>query len=480
MTQKRRASLFDKLKSKYSDSFRNPAPPTLPKQAHSIWELRPSEDEPDGYVLTRKREERAVDLGSPRQHTASTECKCPNQLTVGMRGAIVRSGQLMPVIVLKMDNQGNVELEDEDGGVMPATEDELLTEPGGCQCGPECQCCEESAVASDLLAPGMFDGPMGCDGGEGGLFDVDLDGGDEGDESEEETEEYSDEDALDSNGDGEFYSPDEGSEDESAEHEDEESEGEESEDASTDVSSGDEQKEFTIKIHRAVRRAIRQPLPRNVPMRNHVVTEDGKTTQFDSYSAWGKDVLVDEDFTSSNGVPVSSGTRWTVEGISNPSSPSAQVRLVSTDAHGDGDDVILVPQEHFKTYFHSAPAVGKRNIDSPYDSSVDGDGDTRGLFEDGGSPQGLPSEEMTSDLPMPEKPSRFTRRELAEGLNSPAGLPTGRYSRPSVSDRLTNMDRGGPRPPTPTITPRGPSVSNSTDGAMEDAFDFSRITPRKR
>jgi hypothetical protein len=42
------------------------------KEAHTIWELRASEDEDEGFVLTRKREERDASM-RPEHKTATTQ-----------------------------------------------------------------------------------------------------------------------------------------------------------------------------------------------------------------------------------------------------------------------------------------------------------------------------------------------------------------------------------------------------------------------
>lgn len=115
------------------------------RQGHVIWELRGAEDEEGGYVLTRKREERAVDLrGRSAARTASAkdpECsvntadkvvfgKCPSCLWVGQRVAFIKGGQVLPVIIIEMpaDGDTSAKVEDEAGQQMRAPLDMIVTD----------------------------------------------------------------------------------------------------------------------------------------------------------------------------------------------------------------------------------------------------------------------------------------------------------------------------------------------------------------
>lgn len=99
------------------------------KAGHTIWELRGAEDEEGGYVLTRKHEERAVDM---RSHTASTQdrrqagsasrptrASTPKyaSLRKGQKSLLIRQGQVHPVIVIEVhEDDGAAMLQDEMGG----------------------------------------------------------------------------------------------------------------------------------------------------------------------------------------------------------------------------------------------------------------------------------------------------------------------------------------------------------------------------
>lgn len=119
------------------------------RNAHSIWELRASEDDPGGYYLVRKREERAVDLRDDLPKTASqnTETRVDRHLCVGMKVSLVRQGQILPVIVLTVED-GSATVKSEDSEMetqsnidtvhLITPEDLLIMDDENC--GAECHC----------------------------------------------------------------------------------------------------------------------------------------------------------------------------------------------------------------------------------------------------------------------------------------------------------------------------------------------------
>ena len=80
------------------------------RDAHSVWELRSAEDSEGGYVLTRKREERAVDLVKNPVEASAKESDpvvfgmCPSCLKIGSRVAWIKDGQVVPVIVVNVED----------------------------------------------------------------------------------------------------------------------------------------------------------------------------------------------------------------------------------------------------------------------------------------------------------------------------------------------------------------------------------------
>lgn len=119
--------------------------------AHHIWDLRPADDEQGGYVVARKREERAVDL-------RKASALCPHRL-------LVKNGQVTPVTINirlhdadeELEGLDQEALEDEmeaDFGEDELLEDEMLEDPS---------MLEEKALAPgepglpEVAAPGLED-----------------------------------------------------------------------------------------------------------------------------------------------------------------------------------------------------------------------------------------------------------------------------------------------------------------------------------
>lgn len=129
------------------------------RQGHVIWELRAAEDSDGGYVLTRKREERAVDLreatreaktagagaststsangclscrGTRRARSlypAVTAMAAPagTRLTVGSPALFIRNGQASPVVVINVNQKDETaEVQDDQGDSFESPLDMLL------------------------------------------------------------------------------------------------------------------------------------------------------------------------------------------------------------------------------------------------------------------------------------------------------------------------------------------------------------------
>lgn len=123
-------------------------------QGHIIWELRGAEDEEGGYVLTRKREERAVDLRTKAaEHLDScsdfavekTATRCPSCLWVGQAVHLVKQGQVFSAIVVELPPDGftDVNVQDELGDVQQVPLDMVVTDlPAQMQESEVCACCE--------------------------------------------------------------------------------------------------------------------------------------------------------------------------------------------------------------------------------------------------------------------------------------------------------------------------------------------------
>lgn len=104
------------------------------REGHSIWELRGAEDEEGGYLLTRKREERAVDMRPGFTETAEkiekkAVSRCASCLPAGTSALFIKNGQAMPVIIIQVpEGEDEAEVEDEVGQRMPAPLDMLVTD----------------------------------------------------------------------------------------------------------------------------------------------------------------------------------------------------------------------------------------------------------------------------------------------------------------------------------------------------------------
>lgn len=124
------------------------------RQGHAVWELRIAEDGQGGYVLTRKREERLVDL---RDNPKTASCASCSHSLLGRRVAVIRNGQAVPMLVIKIDRGGPggqemATVQDENGMMTEEPSaamidvddaDESLDEPHGahnCDCDRGCTC----------------------------------------------------------------------------------------------------------------------------------------------------------------------------------------------------------------------------------------------------------------------------------------------------------------------------------------------------
>lgn len=170
------------------------------RKGHSIWELRAAEDDEGGYVLTRKREEMSVDLRDDAQtrsasargkKTASTTSTqehvigCRTCWNVGRRVAMIKSGQVVPVLMISLNQDGQAQVETMDGA-QETVEPEMLLEEAvggddgapddlevievggdslaadedanveigtGCDCDRGCSCPCHSGVGRDPMVP---------------------------------------------------------------------------------------------------------------------------------------------------------------------------------------------------------------------------------------------------------------------------------------------------------------------------------------
>lgn len=116
------------------------------RRGHAVWELRAAEDALGGYVLTRRTEERAVDL---REHPATIERERTATLRVGQRVAAVVRGQVMPAIVMSLDPMGgaSVELRMQTGDTESVPSD-LITDDDDGTCNHECcECASRGSMA---------------------------------------------------------------------------------------------------------------------------------------------------------------------------------------------------------------------------------------------------------------------------------------------------------------------------------------------
>lgn len=144
------------------------------RQGHAIWELRAAEDEQGGYVLTRKREERAVDLRDDKiasvtestTKTAATTCtcycSCASGLVIGQKVAYVVNGQMIPVVVISIgENEAQVVTDDVDDAtnetgphLMSAPLDMLLPDAFGAALSSYDTCGQDNMV--DELSEANF------------------------------------------------------------------------------------------------------------------------------------------------------------------------------------------------------------------------------------------------------------------------------------------------------------------------------------
>jgi hypothetical protein len=105
------------------------------RQGHAIWELRGAEDEDGGYVLARRREERAVDMRPVVSTSATSEVRqavsrCASCLLAGTPAMLIKQGQIVPVIVIETKGD-EAKVEDEKGEQSMAPLDMLLDALGG-------------------------------------------------------------------------------------------------------------------------------------------------------------------------------------------------------------------------------------------------------------------------------------------------------------------------------------------------------------
>lgn len=143
------------------------------RRGHSIWELRAAEDDDGGYVLTRKHEERAVDLRATLRAAKVASAGPDNngcrmcEVLVGRRVACVKEGQVIPVLILNVDD-GMADVRDDDGGMMQMPVNMLMDDEDdldGCPC------------TSGMMGscPSVCSGSCGCDGdAENAKDDVDA------------------------------------------------------------------------------------------------------------------------------------------------------------------------------------------------------------------------------------------------------------------------------------------------------------------
>lgn len=103
------------------------------RSGHSIWELRGAEDEEGGYLLARKREERAVDMRPQASAQATSETKkassmrCASCLPRGTSALFIKQGQVLPIIVIEVHDD-HADVEDEAGQQMQAPLDMIVTD----------------------------------------------------------------------------------------------------------------------------------------------------------------------------------------------------------------------------------------------------------------------------------------------------------------------------------------------------------------
>lgn len=121
------------------------------RQGHTVWELRGAEDEEGGYVLTRKQEERAVDL---RNRTAEAKPRLSRTASgvvvhLGAQATILKQGQLSPVIVVSLGGElggdmAGVQSDEGEELAVPLEAlmslEELSACPCGCMLGCPCSC----------------------------------------------------------------------------------------------------------------------------------------------------------------------------------------------------------------------------------------------------------------------------------------------------------------------------------------------------
>ncbi len=156
------------------------------REGHSVWELRASEDDAGGYVLVRKREERAVDMKRhssllpPIEELSDSErvqlMRSPFMLKAGEKVSFCHHGQALPVVVLETPNDADshARVQDESGHelVVPiellvidmlSPEDDEYDDAGVTNILPECQCSPLSDDSEcDQLAVAKTVGPAGC------------------------------------------------------------------------------------------------------------------------------------------------------------------------------------------------------------------------------------------------------------------------------------------------------------------------------
>ena len=97
------------------------------RAGHTIWELRGAEDEEGGYVLTRKHEERAVDLCRSASLNRASQDSTIAEPAGFSRAMLIRQGAATPVVVIEIhEDEGEALVQEEPGAELFSAPLDLL------------------------------------------------------------------------------------------------------------------------------------------------------------------------------------------------------------------------------------------------------------------------------------------------------------------------------------------------------------------